>query len=142
MLALRRIVLVLVRVWVAMLLVGFLLRGLDLIGLEVARGVAIALLAVAAAAALWIGVDEAKQTPAWTADDIRDGAVGWGAIAALLLLIPCLLVPLPWSVAAAAAAILLVAGAVVLVRRSAAQLGGGRSPLEPRGDAAEDRPAL
>lgn len=124
-----------------MLFISFAIAGLDALGLEVSRAVAVFLLAVFGVLGLWIGIQDAKATPPWTADDVRDGAVGWGVIAALLLLIPCLLLPLPWSIVAAAMAFLSVVAAVAGVRRAAARHTSEIAPREPRSVAAADRQA-
>lgn len=131
MLRVRQIVRVLVVVYGVAWLAALLLLIPKWIGLgEASQPVAIAVFVVAVLFGVLVGLADARALDRWTAQELRDGAIGWGIVAAAIVVLPIgVLLPERWFLPGVIAAVLVVIVVAALVHHFAGRL--AREPDAP-----------
>src|SRR4051812_14831308 len=94
----RRVFTVLVGAWIASWIMRALLDWI--LGLE-GTGVDLAVVAAALAGAV-LSLPAARELEPWSAAASRDALLGFGTIVAIVLVLPCFALPMPWGLIAAA----------------------------------------
>jgi hypothetical protein len=61
-----------------------------------------------------IGASEARDLEPWAPSKRRDAIIGWGTVIAVVAVIACLAIPMPWG---AIAAVTVAVAAIVVLRR-------------------------
>lgn len=87
------------------------------------RGVAIAIFVAATVLGAGISWRTSRSVDPWSAQDLRDGAIGWGLVGGLILALLCVLLPTPWNAIAAVAIVLATIVTASWVHRHADALG-------------------
>jgi hypothetical protein len=75
-----------------------------------------------------LSIPAARELEPWSASAERDALLGWGTIVAIVLVLPCFALPMPWGIVAAG---VVAAAAVVALRQVAKATAGRVADAEP-----------